>query len=288
MSDSRGPEFLPYAMPTWPTSSEVSSPRLPAPSTQDRMTPWAVAAVTAGVVALLSAVVVSLLAGHRGAGAVLATMAAAVAVGAGLRALRDPQPEPGKALVTGGMSAGVGSAVVALLLLLTHHSAVTEQPPVQVPSPAPSVTSTPQPQPSPSLAAPSPAPSPSVGVLPPGSNDLFGIPTGPGGPPVIQDLTAKGTLTGRVVSTSGTPIQGAVVTMTRADPKDTSDSPPCPLLQRATTDVRGRYTVQLCQLGDGLGYTVTITSAGAQAHQDLFVNSGQITVYNVILAVRRA
>ncbi len=288
MSDSRGPDFLPYAMPTRPTSSELSPPQPPAPSTPDRVTPWAVAAVTAGVVALLSLLVVSLLAGHRGAGAALTTTAAAIAVGAGLRALKDPQPEPSTSFVKGAMAAGAGSAVVALLLLATHHSAVTEQPPVQVPSPVPSATTTPQPQPSPSSASPSPAPSPSLGVLPPGSNDLFGIPTGPGGPPVTKAATAKGTLTGRVVTTGGTPIEGAVVTVTRADPKDTSDSPPCPLQQRTTTDVRGRYTLALCQLGDGLGYTVTITAAGAQAHQDLFVNSGQITVYNVILAVRRA
>ena len=285
MSDSRGPDFLPYALPTRPTWAEVSlTPPPPVPSALDGVTPWGVAAIAAGVVALLSLVVVSLLAGHRGSGALLAMMSAGVAVGAGLRTRKDPQPEARRTLVKGAMGAGVGSAVVALLLLLTHHSAVAEQPPVQVPSPAPSAPTSPQPSPSPAA----PSPSPSVGVLPPGSNDLFGVPTDPGGPPVSQDPTAKGTLTGRVVSTSGAPIEGAVVTVTRADPKDISDSPPCLLQQRTTTGAGGRYTLQLCQLGDGLGYTVTITSAGAQAHQDLFVNSGQITAYNVILAVRRA
>ncbi len=285
MSDSRGPDFLPYALPTRPARAPVS-PAPPVPSALGGLTPWGVASITAGAVALLSLVAVSLVAGHRGAGALLATLSAGVAVGAGLRALKDPRPDPSKTLVKGGMGAGVGSAVVALLLVLTHHSAVAEQPPVQVPSPAPSVPTSPQPQPSPSPASPSPTPS--VGVLPPGSNDLFGLPTDPGGSPVSQDPTVKGTLTGRVVSTSGTPIEGAVVTVTRADPKDTSNSPPCPLRQQTTTGAGGRYTLQLCQLGDGLGYTVTITSAGAQARQDLFVNSGQITVYNVILAVRRA
>ncbi|MCW2598473.1 MAG: hypothetical protein JWM02_302 [Frankiales bacterium] len=290
---SRGPDFLPYPLPARPAATVVA-PAPPAPTrgrwerALDGVTPWGVAAITAGVVALLSLVVVSLLAGHRGTGAVIASLAAVAAVGAGLRALKDEQPVDSKNLVKGGMATGVTSAVIALLLLLTNRSAVAEQPPIQVPSPVPSTTSSPQPQPqSPTPAPGTPQPGPSVGVLPPGTSNQFGVPSQPG-PPLTQTSTDKGTLTGRVLMTGGAPLPGATVVVTRADPSDTSDSPACPLRVVTRTGTDGRYTLQLCQLGNFLGYTVTISADTAKATADLFVNAGQTTVYNVILPVRHA
>jgi hypothetical protein len=78
------------------------------------------------------------------------------------------------------------------------------------------------------------------------------------------------------------------VEVTRALPGDTSDTPGCPTRITTKTDAQGVYRLELCQLGDNLGYTVTITPGTARAGADVFVNSGQTTVYDVILPVRRA
>jgi hypothetical protein len=289
---ARGPDFLPYPLPSRPEPVALApaGPLEPAggrwAQALDGVTPWGVAAITAGVAALLSLLVVSLLGGHRTAGAVLAVLAGTVGAVAGVRALKDEQPTDSRGLVQGGAGTGVVAAVIALALALTHHSSVAEQPPVQVPLPLPTTSSLPE-QPSPTPSPASPAPSPSAGVLPPGSDDLFGVPTQPD-PPLQPDSTAKGTLTGRVVTSSGAPLPGATVVVTRADPTDTSDAPGCPLRVTTTTGADGRYRLQLCQLGDNLGYTVTISAGAAQARTQLYVNAGQTTVYNVVLPVRRA
>lgn len=287
---SRGPDFLPYPLPARPVAQVLASaPSAPTASRWQRaldgVTPWGVAAITAGIAAGLSLVIVSLLAGNRPVGAILASLAAVLSVGAAWKALKQEQPDDSRSLVKGGSGIGVVAALIAVLLLLTHRSSIAEQPPVQVPSPAPSSTSEPQPTPSPSPGTP--RPSPTLGVLPPGSNDLFGVPTQPDAP-VTQTSTAQGLLTGRVVTQSGRPLPGALVTVTRADPADTSDSPGCPLRVTAKTGADGRYLLQLCQLGDNLGYHVVISSGTAKASTDLYVNAGQITVYNVILALRHA
>ena len=295
MTDSppvRGPDFLPYPFPApaaLPPTAVAPGP--PSGSRWQRaldgVTGWGVAAVTAGIAAFLSLVIVSLLAGHRGVGAALASAAAVVAVGGGGKALTAEQPADSRKIVKAGMATGVVSALVALVLLLTGRSAVAEQPPVQVPVPTPTSSSTPQePAPTPSRGSPAPRRSPGV-VLPPGSTDLFGVPSQPD-PPLTGSNTAKGTLTGRVVTPGGAALPGATVVVTRADPTDTSDAPGCPVRVTTTTGADGRYTLQLCQLGNLLGYTVTISSDSATASADLYVNAGRTTVYNVVLAVRHA
>ncbi len=294
VTDARGPDFLPYVLPDRPVApTQVLN--APAPAKSGRwqqaltgLTPWGRAALTAGLTALAVLLLLSIATGHREAGAWFASLAAVTAAAAGLRALKDEQSADSLTLVKGGMATGLVSAVLALLVLLTHSSSVADQPPVQVPSPQPtSAPTTPQPQqPTPS-ATPLPQSTPSFGVLPPGSSDLFGLPTQPD-PPTTQSSTAKGLLTGRVVTTSGAGLEGATVTITRSDPADVSDSPQCPLKVTTTTNAKGVYKVALCQLGDQLGYHVVISSGTASANTDLFVNAGQTTVYNAILAVRHA
>ena len=284
---SRGPDFLPYPLPVH-TVATLASPAQPPPTTWWQravagLTPWGAAAVTAGGLALLAVLGVSLLAGHRQAGAVLASLAGLVALVAGVTSQQHEQPDETLTLVRAGMGTGAVATLVALLMLLTHHSTIAEQPPVQIPSPAPTTSYSPLPQSQP----PQPRSTPSLGVLPPGSSDLFGLPTEPD-PPVTEAGTDKGLLTGRVVTTSGAALPGALVTVTRADPTDLSDDPPCPVKQTTTTDARGQYHLELCQLGNNLGYHVTVTAGTAGASTNLYVNSGRTTVYNVILAVRRA
>jgi hypothetical protein len=296
---SRGPDFLPYPLPQREIGPAVAvAEELPAGSRWQQalegLTPGGLVAVSLGIIAFACLLGLSL-PGHRQAGAVLAGGAALGALGTGFRALSAKQPPDSDALVKGGMGLAVLSALVALLLLATHRSSVAQQPPVLVPqpqatsSPAPQQPS-PSPSPAPSPSAPGSAGSPTPGVTPGNGlgGDIFGVPSEPGGAPVSDDPAAKGMLLGRVVNLSGLAVGGATVTITRGDPTDVSANPPCPLRTTTTTDARGNYQITLCQLGDDLGYHVVITSGTAQAATDLYVNSGQQTVYNVILSVRHA
>lgn len=295
---ARGPDFLPYPLPdrdVAPAAGVVAD--LPVGSRWERalegLTSWGMAAISFGILALACLLGLSL-PGHRSAGALLASISAVVSVAAAIKALSADQPEDSRSLVKAGMGMGVASAVIALLLLATHRSSVAEQPPVQLPVP-PATSQPQQPSPTPSLPSqgvPTPGPSRSPGATPtPGNGlgtDIFGVPSEPGGAPVSNDPTAKGTLTGRVVNLSGGAVAGATITITRADPSDVSEAAACPLRATTTTNAHGNYSIQLCQLGDNLGYHVVVSSARARAATDLFVNSGQQTVYNVILAIRRA
>ncbi|GAC1611250.1 MAG: hypothetical protein NVS3B26_22860 [Mycobacteriales bacterium] len=76
--------------------------------------------------------------------------------------------------------------------------------------------------------------------------------------------------------------------VSRATPSDRSDAPGCPLHVAISTDSTGRYRLSLCQLADGLGYTIRISASGATAQATAFVNAGRITVYNVVLDLRHA
>jgi hypothetical protein len=128
-----------------------------------------------------------------------------------------------------------------------------------------------------------PLPSPTAPpVVPPGGVNGFGVPSNPG-QPLSDDPKALGTLLGHVVDTAGDPIKGALVTIERGTAGDTSETPDCPTKVTTQTDGDGVYRQQLCQLGQGLGYTVTITVGKASARTTLFVNSGNTTVYDVIL-----
>jgi hypothetical protein len=294
---ARGPDFLPYPLPNRDVAPAAPVvPELPVGSRWERalegLTTWGMAAISLGIVALACLLGLSL-PGHRDAGALLASFSAVASLGAAIKALRETQLEDSRSLVKGGAGLGIASALIALLLLATHRSSVADQPPVQLP--VPPATSQPQPQqpsPTPAPGLPTPGPSGSPGASPtPGNGlggDIFGVPSDPGGAPVSDDPTAKGTLTGRVVNLSGAAVAGASITITRANATDVSDSPPCPLRLSTTTDARGNYTIALCQLGSDLGYHVVITSGTARAAADLYVNSGSETVYNVILPIRRA
>lgn len=297
---ARGPDFLPYPLPNREVApAQAVVPELPVGSRWERalegLTTWGMTAISFGIIALACLLGLSL-PGHRSAGALLASLSSIVSVGAAIMALRATQPDDSRSLVKGGAGVSVGSALIALLLLTTHRSAIAQQPPVQLPvPPATSQQQPQQPTPAPSLPSPgvpTPGPSGSPGATPtPGNGlggDLFGVPSEPGGAPVSNDPTAKGTLTGRVVNLSGAAVAGAMITISRADPADVSESAACPLQLATTTDAHGSYTLQLCQLGNDLGYHVVVTSGTARAANDLFVNSGQQTVYNVILPIRRA
>lgn len=227
----RGPDFLPYPLPdrTVEPATEVLPAIEPAPGSRWRnaieaLTPWGVAAVTAGSVALGSLLLVSLLIHEGEAGAWLATSMGIAALAAGLKGLQEEQPRDTKTVVKGGMGTGVASAVISLLLLLGSDESVAGQPPVQVPRPVPTAAQ-----------LPTPTPSASPGAVPPGSANLFGIPTQPD-QPLTEASTDKGVLTGKVVTTSGAPVVGATATVTRADPADTSDAPGCPLKVTTRTD----------------------------------------------------
>lgn len=299
----RGPDFLPYPLPN---RDVVPAEVVPEPlvgsrwsRTLEGLTPWGLTAVIAAIIALVCVLVLSL-PGHRGSGALLASVAALVAIGAGVRSFREQQPADSRSLVTVGMVVGLVSALVALLLLGTHRSAIADAPPVQTPFPLSTTAPQPQlpqpllPQPQPPQPnAPNPAtPSPGAPGPSPSTNGLndgvFGVPSLPGGAPMSNDPTSQGTLSGRVLNLSGAAVAGATITITRADPTDVSGSPVCPVKQTVTSNAKGKYTVQLCQLGNNLGYHVVITSGSAQVASNLYINSGQTTTYDVILAIRHA
>ncbi|MCU1603105.1 MAG: hypothetical protein JWO22_3814, partial [Frankiales bacterium] len=84
----------------------------------------------------------------------------------------------------------------------------------------------------------------------------------------------------------GAPIAGATVTITRATAGDISSTPQCPTRVTTLTEANGIYQLQLCQLGNDLGYHVRIQVGKSLVEHDLYVNSGQTTTYDVILPRR--
>jgi hypothetical protein len=281
---ARGPDFLPYALPGPPAPTPSAGPPLggSAAPAGDRgpIAPVKIAAAAAavGVGAFL---LVSLLAGLHWWGAGVAILAAAVALVAGHRATRAEQ-SAGDLRVA--RSAQVASSVAAVLALATALLAGSGQDAgSQALNPAPSDLAAP-----PLASSPDPIAPPSDPGAPPSDPGLPPmIPQAPAlpGSPLSQDPTAKGTLTGKVTDSSGAPISGAVIVLTRSTPGDTSDAPGCPLTVRTTTNAQGIYTVKLCQLGDNLGYTAQITAGGRSTSADLFINAGRTTTYSVQLQV---
>ncbi|MFN2539085.1 MAG: hypothetical protein ABR549_13190 [Mycobacteriales bacterium] len=276
MTDHPGPDFLPYPLPavTQPTV-QLPPPPVAAPTTGrwsralDGVPPLGVVAIGSGLGALVLLVLVSGIADQPGAGATVTIVAAAVSVLTGWVALRAAVAKDSKTLVLAAQSVGVLSALLAAMVYAAGGS--TEQP-VTPPSPAPS--SSPSAGPAPTMA---PGP-----VLPPGAVNGFGVPTDPGAP-LTDDPTALGTLQGHVVDTAGKPIRSAVVTITRSTAGDTSSTPQCPTRVTTLTDDDGLYQLQLCQLGNGLGYHVRIQVGRSLVEHDPFVNSGNTTYYDVIL-----
>ena len=103
--------------------------------------------------------------------------------------------------------------------------------------------------------------------------------------PLQEPPTARGILTGTVTGLDDEPVAGATVTVRRATPGDVSDHPPCPITATATTGPDGLWLLPLCQLGDGLGWSVAIRSGRLGAGTELaYVHSGRTTTYDVRLA----
>jgi len=276
-----GPDFLPYPRPVvMPAAPPLAAPAATAPvhgrwaRALDGVPALGVVAIGCGLGALVLLVIVSWVADRPGPGTVVTLLAAAAAVGTGWRALRATSARDSQVLVIGAQSIAVLSAVLAVITYAATGSSdgVT---PVSPPSPSPSSSS------SSSASAPAqPVPTPGASV-PPLSNRFF-VPSMPGAP-IVNDPTALGTLAGHVVNMARQPIAGAVVTVTRAAPGDTSSTPQCPTRITTLTNADGVYQLQLCQLGDNLGYHVVIQTPRGKAETDLFVNSGNTTVYDVLL-----
>jgi hypothetical protein len=109
-------------------------------------------------------------------------------------------------------------------------------------------------------------------------------PTQPG-PPLQEPPTARGILTGTVRGLDDELVPGATVTVRRASRNDTSDAPTCPLTATTTSGADGQWFLPLCQLGEGLGYSVEIRKGSLGASTELaYVNSGRTTTYDVHLA----
>lgn len=280
-----GPDFLPYPLPavTQATVALPSPPSAapPAPGrwsrALDAVPPSGVVSIGSGIGALVLLVLVTGIADRAGPGAVVTALAAAVSLVAGWVALRKiaAAARDSRTLVMTAQAVGAVSALIAAMVYAAGSG--DSQPPVSPPSPQPSASAT-APAPTP---APTTSPSPAV-VLPPGTANGFGVPTDPGAP-LTNDPSSLGTLQGHVVDTAGKPVKGAIVTITRSKAGDVSETPQCPTRVTTLTDANGFYQLQLCQLGDGLGYHVRIQVGRSLAEHDLFVNSGNTTYYDVIL-----
>lgn len=277
-----GPDFLPYPLPavapTWtplpaPPSAPVQGPGRWSKAL-DGVPPLGVVSIGSGLGALVLLVLVSGVADRPGPGATVTALAAAVSLVTGWIALRKVAERDSRTLVVGAQSVAALSAVLAAMVYAASGSSEqVVQPPKTQPSSQPS-----------GLASPTPAPTPStVTPIPPaGAVNGFGVPSEPG-QPISNDPAALGTLQGHVVDTAGRPIAGASVTVTRATAGDTSSTPQCPTRVTTLTEANGIYQLQLCQLGDNLGYHVRIQVGKSVVEHDLYVNSGQTTTYDVIL-----
>lgn len=277
-----GPDFLPYPLPevtTWETQPIPSSPPPPPGGRWSRalddVPPVGIVAVGSGLGALALLVLVVLVADRPGAGAFVTALAAAVSLVTGRLALRALAKGDGRSIVVAAQTVGVLSAVVAALVWTANRG---DEQTVSPPLPQPTASSAPTQDPQ----QPAPSATPLPSVPPPGAVNGFGVPSDPGSP-LSDDPTALGTLQGHVVDTGGQPVARAVVTVTRSAAGDTSSTPQCPTRLTTLTDAQGVYRLQLCQLGDGLGYHVRITVGRSVAESDVFVNSGNTTTYDVIL-----
>ena len=276
MTDQRGPDFLPYPLPDRPVAPvHVAPPTAPPPGkgrwsqAVDALPATGVVAIGTGLAAFFLLLLLSLAADQPGAGAVVIALVAAVSLVTGWAALKPTVPKDSRTLIVSAQSLAAACALLAIGIYAAGGA--DEQPPVSVPSPQPSASS--------SVPAPAPTPTPEVS---PGAVNGFGVPSVPG-QPQSDNPTDLGTLLGHVVDTAGKPVEGALVTVTRATAGDTSSTPDCPVSVTTRTDSQGGYRFQLCQLGEGLGYRVTIAVGTLKAGASLFVNSGQTTVYDVIL-----
>jgi hypothetical protein len=199
-------------------------------------------------------------------GALSPLVVAAAAVGCAHLALRR-RPTQDRPVALSGLAVGYGTVVLCLVTavsaLITHTVSRT----------APAVSSLPS-LPAPPYTGRDPLPPPPQGT------DGLSHPD----PPLSADPQAPGLLQGTVVDGDGAPVAGATVTVRRADPGDTSESPACPLGTTTSTDASGQWSLRLCQLADGLGYAVRVQAAGQTFVASLaYVNSGRVTTWAVRL-----
>jgi len=232
--------------------------------------------IGSGLGALVLLVLITGVADRPGPGAAVTALAAVVSLVSGWVALRTITARDSRTLVVGGQSVAALSAVLAAMVYAASGGNEQVVSPPRQPSPSS------QPSTSPSNPVPSQAPTPSAAIPPAGSVNGFGLPSSPGSP-LTSDPTTLGTLQGHVVDPGNQPIQGATVTITRSTPGDTSSTPQCPTRVTTLTNAEGVYQLQLCQLGDGLGYHVKIQVGTHVVEHDVYVNSGNTTTYDVIL-----
>lgn len=282
-----GPDFLPYPLPEAPPSW-VPQPAVaptPGPTTGrwskalDGVPPLGVVSIGSGLGALVLLILVTGVADRPGPGATVTALAAAVSLVTGWVALRKTVARDSRTLVVSAQSVAALSAVLAAMVYASHGSSDQVVQPPNAPLPSSSAAAVPgSPLPTPTqLPA---APIPSAGAV-----NGFGLPSQPG-QPISDDPTALGTLQGHVVDPGGAPIAGATVTITRATAGDISSTPQCPTRVTTLTEANGIYQLQLCQLGNDLGYHVRIQVGKSLVEHDLYVNSGQTTTYDVILPRR--
>lgn len=278
-----GPDFLPYPLPAvtpaWqPVTTGPSAP--PPPTTGrwskalDGVSTLGIVSIGSGLGALVLLILITGVADRPGLGAAVTALAAVVSLVSGWVALRTVTARDSRTLVVSAQSVAALSAVLAAMVYAASGGDE------QVVSPPRQSTPSPSSQPS-GPALPSQAPT-SPAIPPAGTVNGFGVPSTPGSP-LTNDPTTLGTLQGHVVDTAQQPIEGATVTVTRATAGDTSSTPQCPTRVTTLTDENGVYQLQLCQLGDNLGYHVRIQVGKHVAEQDVYVNSGNTTTYDVIL-----
>jgi Domain of unknown function (DUF4190) len=248
------------APPGWgppPTTTDWSAPPLP------RTEPLAVAALVCGIATVVGApalavVTVALIGvvGGRLPGswdiALLVVVSALVTVALGhvARGRCRRNATGGSGLATAGLVLGYSMAALTLLVLL---SAVGLRA---------SVTRT--------------TDSFAESAVPGGT---FTVPAQP-----AVDGTARGVLLGQVTDDTGAPVRDVAVTIGRADPSDTTDTPACPTSVTTRTGDDGRYFVPLCQLGRGLAWTASVNRGDTTVTSDLvYVDEGQSATADLVL-----
>ena len=213
--------------------------------------------LAAAASALGGLLLVSWLAGRAGWGAALSVTSAVIAFGAAPAALAAGRSA--SAVRLGRVVAGTAAALAVLTLAasLTSTEVGTGR-----------------------VAAPGIGKAP---ALPPDEEAWSQRPSLP--PPVIAPAPTSATavLNGRVTYVDGTPLQGAVITATRAQRGDTSSTPACPLERRTTTDARGMFTMKLCQLAPGLGWTLRAERGKAAVQTTRFLYAGRPMTWEVRL-----
>ena len=255
MPPRRGPDFLPYpppaSAPLPPPVGRAPLPPPPPPASRPRGYDARVVVLAAAAAAVGGLLLVSWLAGYPRWGAGLAVLAASVALAVAPRALarRTGTRQVRLARVVAVTAAALAVLTVAAVALVPDETLIAKAP----------------------ALPPDEESYPERRAAPPTSTAPRGLPT---------DVAL---VTGRVTYVDGTPLPGAVIRAARAQRGDTSSAPGCPLAATATTDARGYFTMQLCQLGPGLGWSLRAEHKGAQVQTIRFLSAGRPSTWEVRL-----